>query len=333
MFSHRVLFAWALLPLVHYSISAQSVVSVHAGVINHFEGSVSVDGQALEQRFGRFPELKQGSELRTDQGRAEILLTPGVFLRVDENSSIRMLSNRLTDARVEFIGGSAALEAGSPSPVTVVYRDYQLRFPKAGHFRINSAPAELRVEDGEAEVTLHNKSVVVAADHLMPFDQTMASRAIDKETNDALDRWAKDRSASVASDDASAAASDKMTADLDNPAASGPYDFGVATPYSYPSMMNYPVYSSYGLGPSYWGYTSPYLLYPGLFPRVYLPPLYRGYTGLTGVRPGTLSRLPGRAPTPIFTPSGRIGGVAPRPPIVSAPGPRVGVGAPHVGHR
>src|SRR5882724_12161096 len=60
--------------------SAQTIVSAHSGVVHFFEGAVSIDGRALEQKFGRFDELKPGSELRTDRGRAEVLLTPGVLL-------------------------------------------------------------------------------------------------------------------------------------------------------------------------------------------------------------------------------------------------------------
>src|SRR5260370_30856324 len=106
-------------------LSGQSVVSVRAGVVHFFEGSVSIDGQPLEQKFGRFYDIKLGSELRTDQGRAEVLLTPGVFLRVDENSSIRMLANRLTDTRVEFIGGSPSLDslhAPRIAPLPIAYQ-------------------------------------------------------------------------------------------------------------------------------------------------------------------------------------------------------------------
>ena len=52
--------------------------------------------------------------LSTGQGRAEILLTPGVFLRVGENTSIKMLDNRLLSTRVEFLSGSAIVESDDP---------------------------------------------------------------------------------------------------------------------------------------------------------------------------------------------------------------------------
>ena len=53
----------------------------------------------------------------TEEGLAEVLLPPGFTLRLGENSSIRMITNRLIDTRVELSTGSAivdALEARDP---------------------------------------------------------------------------------------------------------------------------------------------------------------------------------------------------------------------------
>src|SRR5689334_14600218 len=91
--------------LFSFQASAQAVISAHSGVVHFSEGSVFIDDQPLDQKVGTFPNIKEGSTLRTEKGRAEILLTPGIFLRLDENSSIRMRSNSLEDTRVEFIRG------------------------------------------------------------------------------------------------------------------------------------------------------------------------------------------------------------------------------------
>src|SRR5580658_9872234 len=90
----------ARLPLVlalAWSVSAwgQSAISAHSGMIHYVEGKVLLDGQPVDPKFGEFPEMKNDQVLQTEEGRAEVLLTPGVFLRVSEDSSIRMLSNRL----------------------------------------------------------------------------------------------------------------------------------------------------------------------------------------------------------------------------------------------
>src|SRR6516164_5495593 len=99
---------------------AQSVISTHSGVVYFFDGAVYVGDQRLEQRFGRFPDIGEGRELRTEQGRAEVLLTPGVILRIGDNSVIRMVSSKFSDTRVELLVGSAILEANEPAPDTAV---------------------------------------------------------------------------------------------------------------------------------------------------------------------------------------------------------------------
>jgi len=70
-------------------------------MIHYVEGKVLLEGQPVDPKFGEFPEVKNDQVLQTEEGRAEVLLTPGVFLRVSENSSFRMLSNRLSDTALE----------------------------------------------------------------------------------------------------------------------------------------------------------------------------------------------------------------------------------------
>src|SRR5580698_6658689 len=88
---------------VALSANAQSVISTHSGVIYFSEGAVYVGDQPLERYPGKFPDVPQGAELRTADGRAEVLLTPGVFIRLGEKSAIRMLANDLGDTQVALL--------------------------------------------------------------------------------------------------------------------------------------------------------------------------------------------------------------------------------------
>ena len=83
---------------------AQSVISAHSGTVHHIEGRVLLADELVQPKFGHFPDLKEGQELRTEDGRAEILLTPGVFLRVASNSAVRMLSSRPEDEARRSLG-------------------------------------------------------------------------------------------------------------------------------------------------------------------------------------------------------------------------------------
>src|SRR5689334_8339432 len=110
---HAVLGSCALIALSGSAAFAQSVISAHSGLIHYVEGSVLLDSKPVEVKIATFPDLKENSELRSEDGRAEVLLNPGAFLRMGENSSIRMVSNKLTDSRVEFLSGSVVIEADS----------------------------------------------------------------------------------------------------------------------------------------------------------------------------------------------------------------------------
>lgn len=74
----------ALAGVVTYVASAQSVISAKSGVVHYVEGRAFLNDQLVETKFGEFPDLKENQVLRTEEGRAEVLLTPGVFLRVEK---------------------------------------------------------------------------------------------------------------------------------------------------------------------------------------------------------------------------------------------------------
>jgi hypothetical protein len=174
-----------------------------------------LDNQPLTNHFGKFEQMKDGSELRTEAGRAEVMLTPGVFLRMGQNSIIRMMSNRLADTRVEFLGGSAVLDsmAALPAaPITMVYGGYQVRVQTRGRYRFDSDPAELRVEKGETEVLCGSGSQTVSAGGLVPLsEQQLVTRQFANETSDSLDTWSRVRSDSILETNTATGAADLST--------------------------------------------------------------------------------------------------------------------------
>src|SRR5579872_1179478 len=114
---------------------AQSVISTHSGLLYYSDGSVYLSDQLLQSHLGKFPAIPDGAELRTAQGHAEVLLTPGVFLRIGQNSAIRMVSSDLANTQVEFERGSAILDSGDPNAgtgVTVTFKNWRVLFSQAG---------------------------------------------------------------------------------------------------------------------------------------------------------------------------------------------------------
>ena len=66
-------------------LPAQVAISTHSGLIQFTVGSVYVGDKAIHKTTTNLPDLKNGQVLHTgSDGNAELLLTPGVFLRLGQ---------------------------------------------------------------------------------------------------------------------------------------------------------------------------------------------------------------------------------------------------------
>jgi len=181
----------------------QSVISAHSGTIHFTEGQVLLDGNAVQPKFGEFPEVKSGQVLSTKDGRAEILLTPGVFLRLGENSSFKMISNQLSNTRLEVQSGDAMVEVGELLPdnaIAVVFHGGDVSIAKRGLYRFDSDPSRLRVYEGEASiVSASTDPTPVRKGHELIFgDGKVEARTFDTKETDEFYRWSARRDEYVA---------------------------------------------------------------------------------------------------------------------------------------
>ncbi len=201
VFSRQVFSAIALVAATAAFCAAQSIAPSHSGTVHYFEGDVTVDGVKLVSQVARFSEMKDQSVLHTGLGRAEILLTPGVLLRVGENSTVKMLDSRLMSTRVEFVSGIAMLEAVDSGTsikdpaVTMVYKDFETQPVRFGIVEMKSEPSQVRVFKGEAKVVGNGTSVNVKDGSLINLSTTMATAKFDAKDGDELFVWSRDRSA------------------------------------------------------------------------------------------------------------------------------------------
>jgi hypothetical protein len=181
---------------------AQSIISAHSGVIHYIEGDVSIDGTNIHPKFAQYPEVKEGQVLATDEGRAEVLLTPGVFLRLAEDSSVRMISNSLADTRLEVLSGSALVEVGElldHNAVTLETRGVQIELPKRGLYRMDADSARLRVYDGQALVIAGSQKIKAKKKHEIALDtDQLADAKFDPKKTDPFYRWSARRANYIA---------------------------------------------------------------------------------------------------------------------------------------
>jgi hypothetical protein len=187
---------------------AQQVISAHSGVIHFVEGQVTLDGQPVQPKFGEFPDVKNGQTLAAEDGRAEVLLTPGVILRIAENSSFQMVSNSRSDTRLSVLTGSAIVEVGELLPsnaITVMYNDAHIDLVKKGLYRIDSDPGKLRVYDGEARVTAGSQTLLARKGREVLLGAVLDMNGFDTKDTDAFLRWASRRSEYLAQANVSSA--------------------------------------------------------------------------------------------------------------------------------
>src|SRR5579862_2960288 len=221
--SHRWILYSALTPLLGLPALAQSVISAHSGLVHFSEGSVFLDDQRLEQKAGKFGQMNNGSELRTQDGRAEVLLTPGTFLRMGANSAIRMLSNKLEDTRIELLNGSAVIDQGADAvadtSVTLLYNLDQVRIKKAGRYRFDSEPPQVRIESGVVEVTADGKTIEAGQGYVVPFEGKLIARKVLSDPaaakTDDLDNWDTSRDNIVAKNNTDAAGASDLSGVID----------------------------------------------------------------------------------------------------------------------
>jgi hypothetical protein len=314
----------------------QSVISARSGLVNFFEGVVFLDGEPLARRSGTFARMREGSTLLTQSGRAEVLLTPDTYFRIGEDSSIRMISSDIDDTQVELLAGSSILDsARAPEGefVKIVFKDATIRILKPGHYRMDAEPPQLRVYEGEAEVSRNGSPVKIESSQLMPLDGAPVVKRFTQGSDGLLDVWSEERGSLIASNM------------INSQSISDPLlDSGPGVPADLASYIGYmPIIPAPPVGLSPYGYSylypnysgfSPYpslavLAYPAIRTASYLYTPRYGYSSLYTSRPGLYTSRPGfpsglgivSTPRPVYTP---------RPMVTT---PRVGVGVRGVGRR
>jgi hypothetical protein len=252
----------------------QAVISTHSGLVHFFEGAVFVAGQPLESHFGKFSAIPEGAELRTEQGRAEILLTPGVFLRVGEKSSIRMVSTALTNTKVELLSGSAMVESADAAPgtsVIFIYKNWTVRQAREGSYRVDADPPRVQVRGGTVEVAAASDApVTVEQGSDLPLEGVLVPEKSAIDTPDSLRDWADGRAQSISADNA-------IAADIQDPATMNS-SYAPMDAFTYFPLLGYPSLASTagvygGLSPYQSGLYGTGLYQPGFY-SLYLP----GYT-------------------------------------------------------
>lgn len=252
------------------------------GAVNYVEGSVALNGTALNTKSVGSSQLEAGQSISTESGKTEFLLTPGVYVRLGDNSKATLVSPSLTKTEVSVDQGEAMVEVDEihkQNNIQIVENGVSTELLKTGLYDFNSSQKTLEVFSGEAMVQENDQRVKLKSDHELNLASSGKLKAakFDKgpAENTDLYRWSSLRSDYLAE------------ANID---AAGVYYAGGAYGPGWIGSGWYwdPWLTGYTFLPAYAGFYSPFgwPFYSPYF--VYNSPLwYRGFYGrsVAGVRP------------------------------------------------
>jgi len=156
------------------------------GTLNYVEGQAAIGNQTLNSKSIGSVDLETGQTLTTQTGKAEVLLTPGVFFRLGDNSAATMVSPSLTNTEVALNQGQATVE------VAEIYKQNLLQVQedgattqllKDGLYAFDANNGDIKVIKGEALVTDGDHQVKVKEGHQLELKNTASLKTAKFDKN------------------------------------------------------------------------------------------------------------------------------------------------------
>jgi hypothetical protein len=181
-----------------YASPQAYTVSAKPGAVNYVEGAAYINGTPVSEKDLKTSFLNANDILSTDVGKSEVLLAPGIFLRVGDNTKVRMVSPSLIATQVEVMSGEAMVEATGlvkGSSVQVISHGASAEIEKNGLYRIMADdPPSIAVLDGKAAVTFSEKKVDVKKGRQLILAENSKPEKFDTKKDDELYAWSNVRS-------------------------------------------------------------------------------------------------------------------------------------------
>ena len=187
------------------------VISAKAGGINAITGQADVHGkgESAWQQLSITDDLDAGDRVRTaNDGRVEILLNPGSYLRVGGDSEVELSNNTLDNLELRLLRGTAIVEAtgadGLELNISISTPHTKLAIVRQGLYRLNVVPndaTELIVRKGRV-ILSDSPHTKVKGGNKVVFSATNVSVAKltkeEKKVKEDIDNWSKERAETLA---------------------------------------------------------------------------------------------------------------------------------------
>jgi hypothetical protein len=174
------------------------------GTINYIEGQASIGNRPIAENQAGTAMLQANQTLTTDSGKVEVLLTPGVFARVGDDSSVEMISPNLTRTELAVRRGNAMVEVAEILPQNDLLFDEDgatVKLQKTGLYDFDAADGQFRVFNGQATVQDGDEHAKVKGGHEVSFSSPkLKSENFNKKQFESSDlyKWSSLRSAYLA---------------------------------------------------------------------------------------------------------------------------------------
>jgi hypothetical protein len=237
-------------------------VSAKPGAVNYIEGHAYLDGKPLSEKGLRSTFLNANETLSTDLGKAEMLLTPGVFLRIGNNSEVRMISPSLTDTQVELKKGEAIIEADGlikENRIRITVHGASILIDKNGLYRFTADEnPTAAVIEGKAQVYFGDKRIDLGKGHETLLSENLKAEKFDPKKEDDLYAWSNTRSEYDAASSYQAAKSVSVNSYSGGYAFDPAFGFGYGMPWYGPGWYWNAAFNGWGWIPGDGAFFSPF---------------------------------------------------------------------------
>lgn len=185
--------------------SSLYVISAKAGAVNYISGKVAINRNTAKSGYlVKGDTIEKGERVRTgNDGKAEILLNPGSYVRLSENADFKFNSTSLDDLQIGLNSGSAIFEIITDDGFDVVVNTpkstYQL--VKSGIYRVDAlsdGSGKISVWKGKAKYGTTKNDVVKSGQTTAIVNGQISVQKFDRDNKGEFEIWSKDRAKEIA---------------------------------------------------------------------------------------------------------------------------------------
>jgi hypothetical protein len=176
------------------------IVSAKSGVVSLIDGDVTLKrGTSAWETLLEGDELKAGDVIKTGTtGRVEILLNPGTYLRIAENSEFAFPDVSAFRLKLNLLIGTAILESAIVDlPIKFNTPQYAFNITQSGLYRFRATP------EGRSELMIRKGRVLVAGAQIKEGKKVVVENgpptivSFDKKAEDDFEMWSKTRARTI----------------------------------------------------------------------------------------------------------------------------------------